>query len=117
MTAELNGIEQNQSIAGQLMSEKNVADLPLNGRQVYMLLELSAGVVFTTTTFGASGNSGTRAWDVTGAYNMQGSFDNTNAFILDGAPLGVNGGWNFAPLSDAVQEFKVSSSPTMRRRD
>ena len=108
VTAELTGIEQNQSITGQLMSEKNVADLPLNGRQVYMLLELSAGVIFTTTTFGASGNSGTRAWDVTGAYTMQGSFDNTNAFLLDGAPLGVNGGWNFSPLSDAVQEFKVS---------
>jgi hypothetical protein len=108
VSAELSGIEQNQSIAGQLMSEKNVSELPLNGRQVYMLLELAAGVVFTTTTFGASGNSGTRAWDVTGAYTMQGSFDNTNAFILDGSPLGVNGGWNYAPLSDAVQEFKVS---------
>jgi hypothetical protein len=109
VNAELSGIEQNQSITGQLMSTKNVSELPLNGRQVFMLLELSAGVVFTTQVFGASGNSGTRAWDVTGAYTIQGSFNNTNSFVLDGAPLGVSGQWSYAPLADAVEEFKVTA--------
>ena len=109
VNAELTGIEQNQSITGQLMTNKNVSELPLNGRQVFMLLELSAGVVFTTQVFGAAGNSGTRAWDATGAYTIQGSFNNTNSFVLDGAPLGVNGQWDYAPLADAVEEFKVTA--------
>lgn len=43
---------------------------PLNGRQTYMLLMLTPGVIFTQETFGASGFSGTRAWDNAGAYRF-----------------------------------------------
>ena len=46
------------------------SELPLNGRQVYMLMSLSPGVQFTQEEFGASGYSGTRGWDVSGAYVM-----------------------------------------------
>ena len=109
VTAELTGIESNQSVLGQLMDNKKVSELPLNGRQVFMLLQLSAGVVFTQQQFGATGFSGTRAWDINGQLTIHGSRANSNAFMLDGAPLGVNGAWNYAPLVDAVEEFKVSS--------
>lgn len=37
---------------------------PLNGRQTYMLLALTPGVIFTQEAFGATGFSGTRGWDV-----------------------------------------------------
>lgn len=109
VTAELTGIESNQSVLGQLMDNKKVSELPLNGRQVFMLLQLSAGVVFTQQQFGATGFSGTRAWDITGNITIQGSRLNSNAFMLDGAPLGMNGQWDYAPLVDAVNEFKVAS--------
>ncbi|MEN6494857.1 MAG: carboxypeptidase-like regulatory domain-containing protein, partial [Thermoguttaceae bacterium] len=112
VNAELTGIEQNQSVLGQLMDNKKVSELPLNGRQVYMLLQLSAGVIFTQQQFGASGFSGTRAWDINGAYTIHGSRPNTNAFLLDGAPLGVDGKWDYAPLADAVEEFKVTAAAT-----
>ncbi len=109
VNAGLTGIEQNQSVTGQLMDNRKVSELPLNGRQVFMLLQLSAGVLFTQQQFGATGFSGTRAWDVNGNYSMHGSRANTNAFLLDGAPLGVSGAWDYAPLVDAVEEFKVSA--------
>ena len=110
--AELTGIERNQSVLGQLMDNKQVSELPLNGRQVFMLLQLSAGVVFTQQQFGATGNSGTRAWDISGNFTIHGSRPNTNAFLLDGAPLGVDGKWDYSPLVDAVEEFKVTSAAT-----
>lgn len=47
VTAELTGVESNQSVMGQLMNSKAVAELPINGRQIFLLLPLSAGVLFT----------------------------------------------------------------------
>lgn len=95
VNAGLTGIEQNQSVTGQLMDNTKASELPLNGRRIFTLLQLSAGVLFTQRQFGATGFSGTRA--------------NTDAFLLDGAPLGVSGAWDYAPLVDAVEEFKVSA--------
>lgn len=112
VTAELTGIESNQSVMGQLMDNKKVSELPLNGRQVYQLLQQSAGVVFTQQKFGASGFSGTRAWDAAAPFSIHGSRPGSNAFLLDGAPLGVDGSWDYAPLVDAVEEFKVVAPAT-----
>src|SRR5258706_105644 len=39
-------------------------EYPLNGRQTYMLMALTPGVIFTQEAFGATGFSGTRGWDV-----------------------------------------------------
>jgi hypothetical protein len=113
VTAELTGVETNQDITGQLMDTQHVTDLPLNGRQAFMLLQLSSGVVFTQQFFGPGGFSGTRAYDVNGEWTIQGSYVNpttnqgSNAFMLDGAPLGVNGQWDFSPVVDGIEEYKV----------
>ena len=48
---------------GTLMDLEQVQNLPLNGRQVYMLMQLTPGVMFLQTQFGSSGYSGTRGWD------------------------------------------------------
>ena len=109
VTAELTGVESNQSVMGQLMDNKKISELPLNGRQAFMLVQLSAGVVFTQQAFGADAFTGTRAWDTNGALTIHGSRASTNAFLLDGAPLGMNGQWDYAPLIDSVEEFKVST--------
>lgn len=107
VSAELIGIETSESVMGQLMGRRMVSELPLSGRQVFQLLQLTAGVRFTQERFGATGHSGTRAWDVSGAFTMHGSRTNTNAFMLDGAPLGITGEWTTAPSVDAVEEFSV----------
>jgi len=110
VTGELLATETNRSVLGQLMDNKGVSELPLNGRQVFMLMQLSAGVIFTQKQFGSTGFSGTRAWDTNGQWTMHGGVTNSNAFLLDGASIGAGGGgWLFAPLVDGVEEFKVSA--------
>src|ERR1035441_6284271 len=86
------------------------SELPLNGRQVYMLMSLSPGVQFTQEEFGATGYSGTRGWDVSGAYVMNGGVSGANSFSMNGAPNSITGTWQMAPNVDAIQEFKVQTN-------
>ena len=86
-------------------------EYPLNGRQTYMLMSLTPGVVFTQEQFGASGFSGTRGWDVNANYKINGARTGENLFLLNGAPISNNGGsWQVAPNVEAVQEFKVMTN-------
>lgn len=87
-----------------------VAEYPLNGRQSYMLMALTPGVLFTQQQFGSSGFSGTRGWDVNGNYTMNGGRTGTNQFLLNGAPISTDGTWQVAPNVEAIQEFKVMTN-------
>jgi outer membrane receptor protein involved in Fe transport len=108
----LTEVETNQSVLSQTMDNKKVSELPLNGRQVYMLLQLTSGTLFTQQTFGATGFSGTRAWDVNGSVSIHGSRTGNNEFLIDGASNAGTGGWTYAPPVDAIEEFKVDSAST-----
>jgi hypothetical protein len=116
VSAGLSEVETNQSVLSQTMDNKRVSELPLNGRQVYMLLQLTSGTLFTQQAFGATGFSGTRAWDVNGNVSIHGSRTGNNEFLVDGAPGsgtgGGSGGWNYAPPVDAIEEFKVDTAST-----
>ena len=68
--AQASQIESNESTVSQTIENKRISELPLNGRQVYMLMQLTPGTIFTQTTFGATGFSGTRAWDVNGSLSV-----------------------------------------------
>ncbi|WP_263354258.1 TonB-dependent receptor [Acidicapsa acidisoli] len=109
------GMNTADASGGTVMDPEKVQNLPLNGRQAYMLLSLTPGVKFTTTTFGATSNSGTRGWDETNAYSISGQPGTFNQFLLNGAPITEQGGsaagtWNIAPSIDAIQEFKVMTT-------
>ena len=108
----LTAVESNQSTLAQTMENRRIAELPLNGRQVYMLLQMTAGTLFNQQQFGARGYSGTRAWDVNGNITIHGSRTNGNEFLIDGAATAGTGGWSYAPPVDAVEEFKVQSAST-----
>ncbi|HYT76557.1 MAG TPA: TonB-dependent receptor [Vicinamibacterales bacterium] len=112
VSAGLSEVETNQSVLSQTMDNKKVSELPLNGRQVYMLLQLTSGTLFTQQTFGATGFSGTRAWDVNGNLTIHGSRTGNNEFLIDGASNAGTGGWTYAPPVDAIEEFKVDSAST-----
>src|ERR1051326_4932890 len=112
VSAGLSEVETNQSVLSQTMDNKKVSELPLNGRQVYMLLQLTSGTLFTQQTFGATGFSGTRAWDVNGNVTIHGSRTGNNEFLIDGASNAGTGGWTYAPPVDAIEEFKVDSAST-----
>jgi hypothetical protein len=92
---------------GLVFDPVKVEEIPLNGRQAYMLMRLSPGVMFTQRTFGSTGFSGTRAWDVNGSFTINGGRTGTNQFLLNGAPISTNGTFNLAPNVEAVQEMKV----------
>jgi hypothetical protein len=113
VTADLLTTDTDRSVLSQLMDNKAVSELPLNGRQVFMLVQLSSGTIFTQQQFGASGFSGTRAWDTNGSVTMHGGATSSNQFNLDGASINAGTGeWKFAPLVDGIQEFKLSTPST-----
>lgn len=100
---------------GTVISQRELEDAPLNGRQVYTLLGTTPGSQFTTTSFGASGNSGTRGWDVTNAYVVGGGVQGYQQFTLNGTNIteqstGGKGSWELAPNVDALQEVNVMTS-------
>jgi Carboxypeptidase regulatory-like domain len=98
---------------GTTIGLEQVQNLPLNGGQVYMLMELTPGVMFLQEQFGSSGYSGTRGWDANNNYSMCGGWQGYNQFLLNGSPVvtdeadGLAGGWFVSPNRDAVQEFKI----------
>ncbi len=92
---------------GTVMDPDKIQNLPLNGRQVYQLLQLTPGVRSSSVGF-----SGTRGWDVNNNYNISGQPGTFTQFLLNGAPISEQGGggagtWTISPSVDAVQEFKV----------
>lgn len=103
-------IQSGTADRGLVFDPVKVQEYPLNGRQSYMLLGLTPGVIFTQEEFGATGFSGTRGWDVTGNYKINGGKTGTNQFLLNGAPISTTGTWQVAPNVDAIQEFKVMTN-------
>lgn len=96
---------------GMVFDSVKVSELPLNGRQTYMLMSLTPGVIFGQEQFGASGFSGTRGWDVNNSYKINGARQGGNLFLLNGSPISSDdGSWRIAPNVDAVQEFKVMTN-------
>src|SRR5262249_41999403 len=110
VTAALSSTETTRSTVSKTMNNKSVSELPLNGRQVYMLLQQTPGTLFTQTTFGSTGFSGTRAWDTNGSVSIHGSRTGNNEFLIDGAPNAATGGWQYAPVVDAIEGFKVNTA-------
>jgi hypothetical protein len=92
---------------GIVFDPVKMQEIPLNGRQAFMLMRLSPGVMFTQRQFGSSGFSGTRAWDVNGSFTMNGGRTGSNQFLLNGAPISTQGTFNMSPNVEAVQEMKI----------
>jgi len=111
VTAEQEVIETASADRGLVFDPIKTQQLPLNGRQSYQLMALTPGVLFTQEAFGPTGHSGTRGWDVTNVYRINGARAGQNLFLLNGAPISDAGGtWQIAPNIEAVQEFKVMTN-------
>ncbi|MEO6804010.1 MAG: carboxypeptidase regulatory-like domain-containing protein [Granulicella sp.] len=103
-------INSSDTTVGTVIGNKQITDLPLNGRDFLQLISLSAGV---TTGFGAPGQAaarqgGSRAQE---NYSVMGLRGTSNYYTLDGIS---NTDVNFnliimQPSIDAIQEFKVQS--------
>ena len=111
VTGQQDVIETGSADRGLVFDPIKTQQLPLNGRQTYMLMALTPGVLFTQEAFGPGGFSGTRGWDVNSSYRINGARSGQNLFLLNGAPISDAGGsWQLAPNVEAVQEFKVMTN-------
>ena len=110
VTGQQELIETTDADRGQVFDPLKASEYPLNGRQAYMLLSLTPGVIFGQQQFGASGFSGTRGWDVTNEYKFNGARqgNGNNVFMINGAVISDNGSqWDLSPNVEAIQEFKA----------
>lgn len=109
VVAPVSAADTSRSILSQTMDATRVAELPLNGRQVYMLIQLTSGAL-NNQIFSGAGAPDTRAWDLNENYSIHGSRPGNNEFLIDGSPHSATGGWQYAPVVDAVEEFKVQAA-------
>ncbi|WP_433973244.1 carboxypeptidase regulatory-like domain-containing protein [Tunturiibacter lichenicola] len=102
-------LETDESSVGQVMTERTVNSLPLNGRNFTFLAQLGAGV--------NSSQADTRGNAASGAFTANGLRPAQNNYLLDGIDNNSNAvdflnGTNFVilPPLDAIQEFKVQTA-------
>lgn len=112
-TVEVTGVppmmQTQDASVGQVVSEKTINNLPLNGRNFTFLAQLGAGV--NTPQADTRGNA------ASGAFSANGLRPSQNNYLLDGIDNNSDNvdflnGTNFIvlPPVDAIQEFKVETS-------
>ena len=104
-------LETEKSDRGMVISQRNLSELPITTRNPIVLAEIAPGVTNTGQSYNLTpfSNSGNSSWSING------SAANGTEYLLDGAPndmiyQSVNS-IAYVPSVDAVEEFKVISSP------
>jgi len=102
-------LQSQDASVGQVVDQRNVNNLPLNGRNFTFLAQLGAGV--NTPEADTRGNASTGAFSANGLRPAQ------NNYMLDGIDNNSDtvdflNGTNFVvlPAVDAIQEFKVQTA-------
>jgi hypothetical protein len=96
------------SSVGQVIENKAIASMPLNGRAFWQLAQLTPGVVFTPGGSDiTSGGQGIRATRV--GLRISGSSRLAGGWFLDGFDITEYelGATSITPSTDALEEFKV----------
>ena len=102
-------LDTESSTVGTVVEQRKANELPLNGRNVFNLIELAPSVVPQGSATGTPVGVNPFGW---GNYQVNGSFGNESAEYLDGQPLNI-GYINLPiliPTQDSIQEFKVQTS-------
>ena len=106
VTADAPLINSENATVGQAISEKEVENLPLNGRTPLSLAGLSIGVVATVQP------GLVHPFDLGSAagWSVAGSASQTNEILVDGSPDATwDGRLAYSPMADAVQEVRVKA--------
>jgi len=109
VTGETPLMQPDTSSLGQVIDQREANELPLNGRNVFNLAQLSPSVVPQGSSLGNI--VGKNPFDL-GNFQIGGSFANQGAEYLDGQPLNI-GYINLpllVPTQDSIGEFKVQYS-------
>ncbi|MBL8233664.1 MAG: TonB-dependent receptor [Bryobacterales bacterium] len=106
VTAETPRVDQETSSLGQVIENKRIVEMPLNGRNVMSLIQLTAGV---TPQAGINAGFADPAGFVTSNVAIGGGRGSMNQLLFDGANNAAPERQEIAvsPSVDAVAEFKV----------
>src|SRR6202453_2686695 len=98
-------IEPTVTSMGKVVEQRELEDLPLNGRNFSQLGLLQPGVVPLTPGIAEAGGSLRDGQ----AYAVNGQRPESNNFLIDGANNvnGVDGGFVLKPPIDAISEFRI----------
>jgi len=105
-------VESSSTQLGEVIQDRKIEALPLNGRSYLDLLGLQTGVVPVSNpssfqpTIVASGDL------TTGLLSVNGQRENANAFMVNGAIAEDNGsnGAGIIPVLDSIEEFRLLTS-------
>jgi hypothetical protein len=109
VSAQVALLETTTSTLGEVVNTKTTEALPLNGRNVLQLIQLTPGI--NTTRSYRSSAAGTGSITAV-AFSANGGREVSNEVMLDGAPQIVMG-YNqpaYIPSPDALQEFRVQTN-------
>ncbi|MGE5327159.1 MAG: TonB-dependent receptor domain-containing protein, partial [Deltaproteobacteria bacterium] len=110
VTEEAPAVQSETSSLGQVITSRQITDLPLNGRDYIQLATLTTGVVRTSE--GTNGNVGGSSTGGLNSFVANGARGTLNNFLLDGIDNNSNdnGGVVLRTNVDAIQEFKVQTN-------
>lgn len=97
VTSAAVAVETEDSKLANVVGSKQIENLPLNGRNVYDLIQLAPGAVNVRGVVSENGNGTV----------VNGLRENFNGFLINGVSnKGLSGGANNLPVEDTVQEFQ-----------
>lgn len=109
VTAEAADIDTRTATLNTVINQKQITDLPLNGRNVLQLMQLTPGTLQGTGTFN---QSATRPESGSQMISASGGRGNSTTFVLDGGlhedPYTEVA--NVVPNPDAIQEFSFQTN-------
>jgi hypothetical protein len=112
VTATAGLVETKETSVAQVITQEQIAELPLNGRQATQLILISGGAAY-----GDAGDTGSKTFFSSTRISVAGGQGNGTAYLLDGgdntdAMSNVNMPF---PFPDALQEFSVETSAVSSR--
>ena len=109
VTGEVAPLDTRTATLNTVINQKQITDLPLNGRNVLQLMQLTPGTLVGTGTFN---QSATRPETGSQMISASGGRGNSTTFVLDGGlhedPYTEVA--NVAPNPDAIQEFSFQTN-------
>jgi hypothetical protein len=103
------------STIGQLITGKTIQDIPVNSRDVYLMVQLAPGVIPVNGAVNQTGAYNRPGVEVS-AFKINGQRSGTVAYMLDGSPLTVDGygaavtSPAFAPPMESIQESRIETN-------
>lgn len=111
VTGEAPLVDSETAALGQAVSTRTVEELPIQGRNIFDLAGLTAGVQVNPRASGGTASTGDTATPlfVQSDISINGGRFRTNEYLVDGVSIMLpeNNNYAFSPNPDGTQEFKV----------